>query len=199
MLSLSLLAILLWIAEERTPAAPAQIVGAPLVYVRKGPGVGFEPAGVLAAGTSVNTVESAGSWTKVETADGKDGFVHNSYLSSSPAVAAEPTPSAAAPASAEPAATPGAEASEPGPTRDQLAVEIAGLRSEITDLKGKIEGRVDPVEERPPLTQLSERNPPGDPNVRLIAVGITSLLVGWLFGALFSRKRGRAQRNRLRF
>lgn len=199
MLSLSLLAILLWIAEERTPAAPAQIVGAPLVYVRKGPGVGFDPAGVLAAGTNVNTVESAGSWTKVETADGKDGFVHNSYLSSSPAAASEPTPPAVPPASTETATTPGAEAFEPGPTRDQLASEIAGLRSEIADLKGRIEGRMDPVEERPPLAQASERTPAGDPNVRLIAVGITSLLVGWLFGALFSRKRGRAQRNRLRF
>jgi hypothetical protein len=154
---------------------------------------------------------------------GKTGYVHRSFLVASPGIApaAAPPPSPGiAPAPASPAMaealppTPAAAVPEGTPMIGELSEEVAGLRAEVADLKRR-------VQTTPPSgTKLLERKPaelpaapapfgapadpapagaPADPNVRVATAAVVSLVVGWLLGASFSRRRNRTQRGRLRF
>src|SRR5256885_1201049 len=61
-------------------AAQAEITGIERVYLRAGAGPDQAPIGVLNQGERVNIIDIEGSWTKVETADGKVGFVYHLYV-----------------------------------------------------------------------------------------------------------------------
>src|SRR2546429_33935 len=91
------------VAEVR--AEQAQIAGIEKVYLRPSPGTDQTPITVLNAGDRVNILDIEGSWAKIETADGKVGYVYHRYVvpwvdgAPPPAVprpAAPPAPPAAA-------------------------------------------------------------------------------------------------------
>lgn len=200
-------------------AQEAEITGVDRVYLRDGPGTDRPNLGVLNAGDRVQVLGSEGSWTKVETREGKVGFVYHRYVSEQAKAAAangspqdvaavEETSAAPAPAS-EPSAPPGA----PAPIApDDISVEIANLRSEIADLKQKIQERSTEAYTTPP----NEAAPAGSPTMGaaasvgfvarsgrdqsagVLVVALLSLLVGWVLGSAFTRRRSRSQRSRLR-
>lgn len=219
------------LVATRLLAAPAEIAGIERVYLRAGPGSEQSVIATLSAGDAVNILDIEGSWTKVETRDGRVGFVYHRYVV--PKVAApsgKPTtpPSGAvrapavsggdatrtapvaaaeaikpAPAAVTPAVTPGA--GMPG-SGGEIAAEIAGLRAEIADLKQKIQDRsADLAADRPAPVTPSEAPAAANPgssreqSVGAVAVALLSLLVGWVLGSAFTRRRSRSQRSRLRF
>jgi len=200
------------VAEVR--AEQAQIAGIEKVYLRPSPGTDQTPITVLSAGDQVNILDIEGSWAKVETADGKVGYVYHRYVvpwvggAPAPAVprpAAPPAPPAvaAAPSPAPPPPSPPPTASEAA-----LSAELAGLRAELAELKDKVQKRAGRSEEASGLAATPfASDAPGAPasapapeqGVGVLAVAFFSLVVGWVLGAAFSRRRSRSQRRRLRF
>ncbi|HSD11635.1 MAG TPA: SH3 domain-containing protein, partial [Candidatus Binatia bacterium] len=206
-------------------AGPAEISGIEKVYLRAGPGTDTAPIGVLKAGDQVNILDVQGSWTKIETQEGTVGFVYHRYivprLDSTPpeaapqviapqsSVAAVPPGSGvAAPNDATPAPSPTEEA---GAAKDELSAELASLRAEIADLKQKVQERVDETGEvQAPsggsVSSIPAGNAPAAPpatsareqGIGVLAVALLSLLVGWVLGSAFGRRRSRSQRPRLR-
>jgi hypothetical protein len=216
---------LLCATQSTVLAAPAEISGIEKVYLRAGPGIETTPLGVLNAGDRVNVLEVQGSWTKVETREGTVGFVYHRYVV--PLTDGKPTrepEEVAAPASnvsAEPTSEPVAAASDvtPAPaqtetitpSKDDLSAELASLRAEVADLKQKVHERVDQTSDVPPssggpASAIPAVNVPGAPmgasareqGIGVLAVAMLSLLVGWILGSAFGRRRSRSQRPRLR-
>jgi uncharacterized protein YgiM (DUF1202 family) len=145
-------------------AAQAEIVGIPKIYLRAGPSADEPSLAILSAGDVVNIVDIEGSWTKVQTTDGKIGYVYHRYVAPKAATEAGATresppltpPSAeaapgsfpaasAAPATATaleaPAADIGAAPSADRSPSEELSVQVASLRAEIADLKEKVQNR----------------------------------------------------------
>jgi hypothetical protein len=221
-------AIALFCSARGALAAQAEISGIEKVYLRSGAGPDQPPIGVLNQGDRVNIIDIEGSWTKVETADGKVGFVYHRYVvpvfdGSAPA-APPPTTRPAprvpaapiAPSVAQPPPAPvAAEPPAPPTPIDQLSTELAGLRAEVAELKQKVQQRaVENTDEQsrgavsaPAYAPTSVDLPPGasqpasprEQGVGVLAVAVLSLIVGWVLGSAFSRRRSRVQRPRLRF
>ena len=201
-------------------AGPAEISGIDKIYLRSGPGTDTAPVTVLNAGDQVNIIGGDGSWTKVETQDGKVGFVSHRYvvprIDGGPAQVA---PQPVAPAS-NVAAAPGAAPPAPSPTategaaKDELSAELTGLRAEVADLKQKMQARGDQTSEvqAPSGASVSSISPaPSDvplapasapsgkeQGIGVLTVAFLSLLVGWVLGSAFARRRPRSQHPRLR-
>ena len=204
------------VAEVR--AEQAQIAGIEKVYLRPSPGTDQTPITVLSAGEQVDILDIEGSWAKVETADGKVGYVYHRYVvpwvagAPPPAVprpAAPPAPPAVA-AAPGPAPPPPPPPPSPAPTASEAAVsaELAGLRAELAELKDKVQKRAGRSEEAsglaatpfaPDAPGAAASSPAPEQGVGVLAVAFFSLLVGWVLGAAFSRRRSRSQRRRLRF
>jgi len=200
------------VAEVR--AEQAHIAGIEKVYLRPSPGTDQTPITVLSAGDQVNILGIEGSWAKVETADGKVGYVYHRYVVARvdgapppalPRPAAPPAPPAvaAAPGPAPPPPSPAPTASEAA-----VSAELAGLRAELAELKDKVQKRADRREEAsglaatpfaPDAPGAAASSPAPEQGVGVLAVAFFSLLVGWVLGAAFSRRRSRSQRRRLRF
>jgi len=196
------------VAEVR--AQQAQIAGIEKVYLRPSPGTDQTPITVLNAGDQVNILDIEGSWAKVETADGKVGYVYHRYVvpwvgGAPPPVVPRPAPPPVA-APASPAPPPPA----PAPTAPDaaLSAELAGLRAELAELKDKVQKRAGRSEEASGLAATpfaadapgaAGSAPAPEQGVGVLAVAFFSLLVGWVLGAAFSRRRSRSQRRRLRF
>jgi uncharacterized protein YraI len=211
---------LLSTSEFAAFASPAEISGIDKIYLRSGPGTDTAPVTVLTAGDPVNIIGGDGSWTKVETQDGKVGFVSHRYVvpraDGSPAQVA---PQPVTPAS-DVASAPGATPPAPSPTatdgaaKDELSAELMGLRAEVADLKQKVQARGDqtgevqapsggsassisPAPLSLPLVPASA--PSGkEQGVGVLTVAFLSLLVGWVLGSAFARRRPRSQHPRLR-
>ena len=78
---LRLLAVgVLFFAASAVYAAQAEIVGIPKIYLRAGPSADETPLAILSAGDVVDVIETQGSWTKVQAADGKIGYVYHRYV-----------------------------------------------------------------------------------------------------------------------
>jgi len=198
-------------------AEDGEISGIDRVYLRSGPSTDGAPLGVLSAGDRVTILGNAGAWTNVQTADGKVGYVHHRYVvpvtvSASESVteiqAQAPTPPpASAPTPAEAQPTP-----EPTTTSasDALSSELANLQAEVSQLKDQVREYKERVAEAPPVpgsvpraTEPRTGPSPTAPSARDQAVGVLgvaglSLLVGWFLGSVFSRRRSRSHRPRLR-
>jgi hypothetical protein len=207
-------------------AAPGEISGIEKVYIRTGPSTDTAPLGVLKAGDRVNILEVQGSWTKIETQDGTVGFVSHRYVvpgldGNLPEVA----PQAAMPQSSVTAGPPSSEAAAPvgdatpAPSltetaeagRGELSEELANLRAEVADLKKKVQERAEQTADvQAPgggsvssIAAADGRVVPQIPSAReqgigVLAVALLSLLVGWVLGSAFGRRRSRSQRPRLR-
>jgi SH3 domain-containing protein len=200
-------------------AGTAQISGIEKVYLRAGPGTDSPPLGVLNGGDQVNVLGVEGSWTKVETRDGRVGFVYRRYVvpelegsaaQVAPEAAVPPGNLAAAPTAALPAPSPTETVAAP---KDELSAELANLRAEVADLKQKVQEKADQAGDAQgpsggSLSSISQAPvsapaaPPAssarDQGVGVLAVAFLSLLVGWVLGSAFGRRRSRSQRPRLR-
>jgi uncharacterized protein YgiM (DUF1202 family) len=189
-------------------AEQGEISGIDKVYLRGGPSTEDAPLGVLSAGDRVTIVGAAGAWANVQTADGKSGYVHHRYVVPLAGVGVETAPEVhpvtlptraptQAPVEATPEPTVPAEA-------DALSNELTELRSEVAHLKEQVRNykqqatealTAAPVEHTgAPPAQTSAR----DQAVGVFAVAVLSLLVGWALGSVFSRRRSRSHRPRLR-
>ena len=162
--TLRLLAGLAFLSAATTLfAAPAEISGIDKIYLREGPGSEQPAIGVLSAGDPVEILDIEGSWTKVQTSDGKVGYVYHRYVhprvgepvapSGQPKPPGTPPPSSAfysprpavtsppqaAAVQRPPTAVPQAiVAASPSPV-PELSAELAVLRAELADLKQKIQ------------------------------------------------------------
>jgi len=191
---------LLWTAPAG--ADPARISGAPVVYVRTGPGPEHRPVSVLSEGDEIETLGEAGPWTRIRTQSGEEGFVFGTFVAQAADPAAtSPAPPAEAPNLADVTSTPAAT-----PTSAGLVQDVAELRAEIEALKARISKQIDRQRAEAALpTPKTTRTPDAprsrmlDPDVRTAIVGVLSLGLGWVLGTTFTRWRFRGQRNRLRF
>ena len=212
-----LLAALASTSPSLSRAETATVSGVSQIYLRSGPGTTYSPNGVVNAGESVTTLDLVGNWQRVETSDGRSGFVYTGYLTFGGAPA-QPTTDATAVAPAESlaSASPVAPATSmqaiapPSPTVDPAEVEtwqaeLSGLKAEVARLRSEV-GR-GPEDETPAAAlTLPTRGPveisPSSAeasNLRTVGVAVFFLIVGWVFGAGFARRRTRSQRGRLRF
>jgi uncharacterized protein YgiM (DUF1202 family) len=191
-------------------AEPGEISGIDKVYLRSGPSTEGDPLGVLSAGDRVTILGSAGAWTNVQTQNGKVGYVHHRYVVPLTGVDAETV--AELPATTPPpvsALSPVAVLPTPEPTTapasDALSTELANLQVEVSRLKDQVREYKQRAAEAPPTAaaQPGAAQPPtptaaGDQAIGVLAVAGLSLLVGWFLGSVFSRRRSRSHRPRLR-
>jgi uncharacterized protein YgiM (DUF1202 family) len=191
-------------------AEPGEISGIDKVYLRSGPSTEGDPLGVLSAGDRVTILGSAGAWTNVQTQDGKVGYVHHRYVVPLTGVDAETV--AELPATTPPpvsALSPVAVLPTPEPTTapasDALSTDLANLQIEVSRLKDQVREYKQRAAEPPPIAAAQPRGaqPPtptaaGDQAIGVLAVAGLSLLVGWFLGSVFSRRRSRSHRPRLR-
>jgi uncharacterized protein YgiM (DUF1202 family) len=204
-----ILALLVYLAafvgtELAALAEQGEIVGIDKVYLRGGPSTEDPALGVLSAGDRVTVLGSVGTWANVETQDGKVGYVNHRYVQPIAGTAgAVVTPIAPTPAAQTLAApTPEATAASEG---DALSKELAELRTQVARLREQVR------EQKQKATEESLAAPaePGaavvptpasarDQAVGVLAVAALSLLVGWALGSVFSRRRSRSHRPRLR-
>jgi len=214
------------VTGSRALAQQAAIAGIDKVYLRPAPGTDQTPIGVLSVGDRVNILDIEGSWTKIETADGKIGYVYHRYVvplseggippSAPPTPAAPPTPRAfglppATPRAAGaplmvptsvPAAPPQAALPAVQPTPDPLSAELSTLRSELTELREKMQKRAAEVPEAAatPAAVGTAHTPQGssEQGMSVLAVAFVFLLIGWVLGAAFHGRRNKSSRRRLR-
>lgn len=240
----SFLAAVLLIALLVSPgsdagAETATIRGVSRIYLRTGPGTSHEPNGVVVEGEPISTIERIGSWVKVETADGRVGYVYSGYLvveegaGSPPAASADDAPQAGDPSAAAASAAPetppgtpvemmpltdpagGVAALPAAPEGDGLREEIATLKAEVERLKSEVASGSSGIRggtaslpavsaagesastatRRPATTGETDEGV----NLRTAGVALFSLVIGWILGAGFSRRRSRSSRGRLRF
>ena len=200
----------LW-AVPTAEAAPAKIIGAPLVYIRSGPSASEEPLEVLSEGTRLETLGVEGAWTRVRVAaSGREGYVYNTFLEVEPEPApTRPPPTPEPPVGmapgegdpealgeALPAGNPavGGRDEPPPPTPDPfLLEEVARLRTEVDSLKRQV--REELVTSGNP--EEAEEGDLADPALRSTGIAVIFLVIGWLFGMAYARRR--TQRPRLRF
>ena len=212
-------------AEIEALAQQAEIAGIEKVYLRPAPGTDQTPLGVLNAGDRVNILDIEGLWTKVETADGKIGYVYHRYVvplaeggipavaaprpvvPSAPAVAAVPAPARIVPTPLP--AVPLPVPTTPEAAKDAVSAELAGLRAELSELKERVQKRavetgeapersvtVSPLDARPAPSPAA---PASEQGMGVVAVAFVFLVIGWVLGAAFNRRRSKSQRHRLRF
>src|SRR5947207_1795577 len=83
--------------------------------------------------------------------------------------------------------------------------KVAEVRAEQAEIAGieKVYLRPSPDTDQTPFTSdapgAAASAPAPEQGVGVLAVAFFSLLVGWVLGAAFSRRRSRSQRHRLRF
>jgi hypothetical protein len=113
----------------------AVITGARRVFVRRGPGLEFQPFATLTNGTTVDVQEMQGEWARITTAGGQVGYVSSTFL----ALPAEAERQSATPAAAPP---PGAAPmrSEPAPVR-AVTERNKALEAEVRNLQQELEAQ----------------------------------------------------------
>jgi uncharacterized protein YgiM (DUF1202 family) len=194
--------------EPVARAELGEISGIEKVYLRSGPSTDGDALGVLSAGDRVTILGNAGAWTNVQTQDGKVGYVHHRYVVALTGVDAETIAEAPAP-TPPPVSAPSLAAVQPTPEpttapSDALSTELADLQVEVSRLKDQVREYKQRAAEAPPIAAAQPRVAPptptsaGDQAVGVLAVAGLSLLVGWFLGSVFSRRRSRSHRPRLR-
>ena len=227
-LVLAAILTVLVVTGSRALAQQAEIAGIDKVYLRPAPGTDQTPLGVLSVGDRVNILDIEGSWTKIETSDGKVGYVYHRYVvplseggipaSAPPTPAAPPTPRAfglppATPrAAGAPLTVPTSaplplatlQAAQPSmqATPDPLQAELSTLRSELTELREKVQKRAAeaPGAAATPAAVETAHTQQGssEPGMSVLAVAFVFLLIGWVLGAAFHGRRNKSSRRRLR-
>jgi uncharacterized protein YgiM (DUF1202 family) len=190
-------------------AEPGEISGIDKVYLRSGPSTEGAPLAVLSAGDRVTILGSTGTWANVQTPDGKVGYVHHRYVVPLSGNAGETVAGAQLPTPPPLSApTPAAVQPTPEPTTasdsEALSSELADLQAEVSRLKDQVREykqrgtAAPPVVADPRAAQPATPPPARDQAVGVLAVAGLSLLVGWFLGSVFSRRRSRSHRPRLR-
>ena len=123
----------------------AVVTGTQRVFVRRGPGLQYQPFGTLPRGTSVDIQEMQGEWARVLTANGQVGYVNSTFL----ALPAEAAKGTGTPETAPPTAPPArAESATLRPLQERnpaLEAEARGLRQELEALKNRVEPTLAPL------------------------------------------------------
>ncbi|MGH7896962.1 MAG: SH3 domain-containing protein, partial [Candidatus Binatia bacterium] len=204
------------VATTTALAEQAEISGTANVYLRSGPSADSPTVGVLSAGEKVTIVSSQGVWTRVVTSDARVGYLNRRFLTPTGEgqEVAGPTPEAAPVASGERGASAAPSQSPAVETKQELSEEMAALRSEISELKRNIERQRDEADlttppddaatsvARTPPVAIQTGNDSGsapEQGVGVLAVAMLCLIIGWVLGSTFTRRRTRSQRSRLRF
>jgi uncharacterized protein YgiM (DUF1202 family) len=208
---LALLGVLVSLVATEVPvlAEEGEIGGIEKVYLRGGPSTEEPAVAVLSAGDRVTILGSTGSWANIQTQDGKKGYVNRRYvLPPSTTTAGEPATLPVAPtlvvaptqipAPPTPEATIAAEGDALSNELAELRAEVARLREQVREQKQKAaEGSVAAAAE-PGAGATPAPASARDQAVGVLAVAGLSLLVGWALGSVFSRRRSRTYRPRLR-
>jgi uncharacterized protein YgiM (DUF1202 family) len=210
----AMLAFLALVPPSR--AGMATVSGVSRIYLRGGPGTSYAPNGFVAEGEAVTTTAQVGNWHRVQTADGRSGYIYGGYLSfvstPSPESAAAPPANEAAPAPAEPT-LPAADVAPTGelgadapsapasPDVDDWEAELASLKAEVARLRSEVgDAPASPGITLPTRGPVEISSTPSETsNLRTAGVAVFFLIVGWVFGAGFARRRTRSQRGRLRY
>ncbi len=219
-LILAALAFLAIVPPSR--AGTATVSGVSRIYLRSGPGTSYAPNGFVAEGEAVTTTAQVGNWHRVQTADGRSGYIYGGYLTfaATPTEDSAPAPAQPADEAASAPAEPSAPAVEVAPSGeleaeapaapassdvDDWEAELASLKAEVARLRSEVGPEVGEAPASPGIT-LPTRGPveisstPSETsNLRTAGVAVFFLIVGWIFGAGFARRRTRSQRGRLRF
>lgn len=201
------LALVVFAVCSRAWAEHRTISGAPLVYLRSGPGPEYRPVGVLSEGAEVEVLEDRDRWVKVRTAAGEEGFVFGTFVAAPSQGAAAAPPAAEAETAPAPSSVSAPMPSTTAAPEAPIAEEVARLRAELEELKAQVHRAAGPdpraghhpaaPEEGTPESEAPTEKPTSD--FELLGVSALSLAVGWVLGVLFARRRSRVQRNRLRF
>lgn len=171
--------------------------------LREGPSATSHLLGELDAGTTVDVVGESEGWKRVQTPDGREGFVWGDHLADPPA---NPAPDAG--------------------RREAAASGSRSLADEIRDLRAELRQRPEPATaadlervrseldrlataERDLAHRFDERgvpgaaplDPPGESTTALssVLVFLGGGLFGWAASRFTQRRRDRRQRHRLRF
>jgi len=162
-------------------AEPAWVSGEVRLNLRSGAGNQYRILGVLKTGDALQVLERSEKWTKVRTAEGKEGWIPGGYLNPQP---------------------------PPAIRLEELEVEVASLRnvlesaeSEASDLRRRSEDLAsNDSEQKAEIERLTKENYRLHAGERW-AEWITGALVlstGMALGALLSRISSRRGRQRLR-
>ncbi|HVN85010.1 MAG TPA: SH3 domain-containing protein [Candidatus Binatia bacterium] len=213
-LILSLLTASAVVAADTTSAV---VTGAELLYVRRGPGVGFPAFATIERGERVEVERLDGVWALVHLASGQSGYVHSTFLSfpgESRATIIVPATATATPArqpetTAGPEELPSPPTGSPTPTGTLGAVSATVLATpeginDVDQLRSDVQRltlTVDALQHR-----LAESSSTGDPTTdhtwRSATVGVLvvlALFVGWVAGSAYGRQSERSRRSRIRF
>jgi SH3 domain protein len=167
--------VLLAIALEAGSAHAEYVRDEVRVALRSGPSSEYSPLGVVRSGDEVKRLERWNDWSRVRTAEGKEGWIPSRYL------ATEVPPSVALP---------------------QLQTKLKAAEQRIRDLEGQLDARARELGELEAMrTQLGELEAENHRLLRgsrwkeLLAGG-GIIVVGMMIGSLLSR--GERARRRLR-
>ncbi len=195
--------------EVAARAEQGEISGIDKVYLRSEPNTESPPLGVLSSGDRVTILGGTATWANIQTQDGKVGYVNRRYVlqiagtaGAAPAISTSAPTSVVAPTQVPAPSTPQPTATAEG---DALSSELSELRAEVARLREQVREQKQKAAEG----LLASRMEPGaaavptpasarDQAVGVLAVAGLSLLVGWALGSVFSRRRSRAHRPRLR-
>jgi uncharacterized protein YgiM (DUF1202 family) len=195
-----LASVAFFLAAATLYAAQAEISGIDKIYLRSGPGAEQPAIAILGAGDPVDIIDIEGSWTKVQTPDGKVGYVYHRYVAprvgagsggavdgrqpgsesmTPPPGAAMTHPAAIAATTARgalpvrPLAAPAvAAAPAPAPVAEKLP--SAELSSELATLRAEIADLKEKIQNRQAeLSAEPESPPPSVPDSVAAAVGPT--------------------------
>ncbi len=202
-------------AAAQGQARRASVQGATHVNLRSGPGLSHTPITVLSENAPLIIEGQEGEWMRVKTADGQQGYVHQSLVKildddQKPTPAKESMAGETAVATVK---TPQSSVPDTPPTRTKAPVKSDGESVSTTESAAESSPPVaaspartfaeqkeskpaEPVKS-PPLIHLLEGRE-SDMTVWL-AIAVAFFLLGWICGGNFYLRRDRARRTKLRF
>ena len=175
------------------------VYGTPTANLRAGAGVEHELKLTLKEGDEVTIEKVEGDWFLVSAADGQKGYIHKNLLK--PMENLAPVPPQVAPVSAQKAANSTATAAAQGSSVGQ-SVPPTLAKPEKSPPAAEIPvplevARVKPADGKSPsLLQLLEAHE-AEAKIALVVAGVAFVL-GWVCGGLYSVRRERKHRRRLR-
>ena len=225
---LILLCSLIGSATSAADTTAAVVTGAELLYVRRGPGVGFPAFATIERGERIEVERLEGVWALVRLPSGQSGYVHSTFLSfpgetrATIIVPATATPSPTHPS--EPAATqeePTSGATVAPPTRgdgglvgaptsgatpaasdEGAAAPAAG--DDIAALRGDVRRLTIAVDALQRRIGESPLGPEGTADhvwhpATIAVLIVLALFAGWAAGVAYGRQSERSRRSRIRF
>ncbi|HXQ21542.1 MAG TPA: SH3 domain-containing protein [Candidatus Acidoferrales bacterium] len=116
------------------------VTGAKRVFVRRGPGLEFQPFATLTNGTTVDVQEMQGEWARITTVGGQVGYVNSTFLSlPAEAERQSATPAAPPPPGTAPVRSEAAPLHAVNERNKALEAEVRSLQQELEAQKSRAE------------------------------------------------------------